>query len=791
MAVTGAALVNAVIGVVTGAVTFSAAISHIFIATVMGAALNALSPKPRVTGSGGYSFTGTSGSSLDHQIVYGRTKVGGIRVYDSTTTNSVDNSAGTTTNNYLHRVLVFAGHEIESFDEIYINDDLVTLDENGYVISPTKYVDLSTSSPKGVAYKNYIRIQKHLGTENQVADSVLVGDTASLGTGKWTADHKLSNLAYLYVRFRYNTNMYPNGVPVVSAVIKGKKVYNPTTQTTVWSDNPALCLRDYITSGYGLSAPSSRIDDVSIKAAQAVCDQTIVADGGEKRYTCNGAFITGSSPKQIISDIITSMGGLFWYSQGKWRIKAAAYTTPTVTLTEDDLRSNISLSTRHSRRDNFNTVTGLYRSSETDWQSTDYVPVTSSSYVAADNGIINTVDYSLPFTTSNKTAQRIARLFLNRNREQLTISASFGLKAFQLQVGDFVYVNNTRFGWTNKVFEITSWNFGLTDGLDLQVELSLREISQGVFTEVEGSVFEKNNSTLPSAFYVPAIGISNRETELRSAFENIFNVVKVTIDSNDPTSVERVETQIQPAINTLTVSSVGTVQTITFATQPSAPFVAGESIRLGGATGAGANPTAINGTFTVVSCTTNSVVVSRGSSLTDTAAFQGAIGGVESKYWTLIGMGDLGVYETSGLSDGTYNIRARAYNYFGVKGNWVQPDPFSLAGQAAPPENVTNFSYNLSGNNINLQWTPVGDADLSYYKVRYTSDESGSPDWSKATDSVEKIARPASSVNVPARAGTYMIRAYDKLQKGSPNFAFVVVPTGSLDTFINNNILSE
>jgi predicted phage tail protein len=154
-------------------------------------------------------------------------------------------------------------------------------------------------------------------------------------------------------------------------------------------------------------------------------------------------------------------------------------------------------------------------------------------------------------------------------------------------------------------------------------------------------------------------------------------------------------------------------------------------------------------------------------------------------------MGDLGVYETSGLSDGTYNIRARAYNYFGVKGNWVQPDPFSLAGQAAPPENVTNFSYNLSGNNINLQWTPVGDADLSYYKVRYTSDESGSPDWSKATDSVEKIARPASSVNVPARAGTYMIRAYDKLQKGSPNFAFVVVPTGSLDTFINNNILSE
>lgn len=783
MAISGAAVVNAIIGFVGGTVTFTAALTHVLIASALGAALNALAPKPRITGSGGYSFTGTSGSSLDHQIIYGKAKVGGVRIYDATTTKIGEDVYNTTPNKYLHKVLAFAGHEIESFDEIYVNDELVTLDEFNYVSSGS--------------YEGYVFIKKHTGAPTMVgdiptwsADSDLVADTSTLDTGKWTVDHTLSNIAYLYVRLQYNADVFPNGVPSISAVVKGKKVYNPKTKTTVWSDNPALCLRDYISSSYGLSVPDSRIDDVSVKAAQDICDQIVTVDS-EKRYTCNGAFITGSSPKQIISDIITSMGGLFWYSQGKWRMKAAAYTEPTLTLNEDDLRSGISLSTRHSRRDNFNTVSGIFRGAETDWQPTDYKPVTSASYVAVDNGLVNTVDYSLPFTTSHKSAQRIARLFLNRNREQLTVSASFGLKAFQLEVGDFVYLSNTRFGWTNKVFEVTSWDFGLTDGFDLQVNLSLREISSSVFTEVEGDVFEKNNSTLPSAYYVPAIGITNQTNELRAAFENVFNVIKVTVESEDPTAVERVEVQIQTNIDTLSISSAGTVQTMTFATQTTAPFVVGSYIHVGGASGTGVDPTALNGVFQITSCTTSSVVVSRTTALTDTAVVQGALGGTEPKYWTLVGTGDLGVFETSGLSDGTYSVRARAYNYLGVKGSWFQPDPFILKGQGAVPQSVSNFSYNLSGNNINLQWTPVTDDNLSYYKIRHSSAESGTPLWSDATTYLEKIARPASSVTIPAKAGTYMIRAYNKIGVNSPEFVYIVVPTGSIDTFTNNEILTE
>lgn len=459
------------------AIGLTGAFGHFLISTAMGAALNALTPKPNLGGSRGYSIAGESGSAVDHQIIYGRTRVGGVRVYDSSTG---------TKNEFLHRIMAFAGHEIQSYDEIYLNDEVVTLDGTGNVTSPARY-------------NGFVRIKRYFGTTAQTADADLITDTAGLAVdaGRWTSDHRLQNIAYLYVRFKYSASVFPNGVPAVSATIKGKKVYDTRTATTAWSDNPALCLRDYLTSGYGLNQASSKVDDTLVSTAASVCDEVV---DGEKRFTCNGSFVTGFAPNQIITDILTSMGGLFWYSQGKWRMRAAKYITPTVTFDESDLRSGISLSTRHSRRTNFNTIKGTFKSAESDWQQTDYPLVSDPLFVAADNGIVNTLDYPLPFTASSKTAQRLANIVLRRNREQLTFSASFGLRAFQVEVGDFIYINNTRFGWVNKPFEVTNWTFGLANGLDLQAQMTLREISSAVFTDEPASVFDGNNTTLPNPF---------------------------------------------------------------------------------------------------------------------------------------------------------------------------------------------------------------------------------------------------------------------------------------------------
>lgn len=680
-----AAISTASVAMTTGAYILGTALTHFLISTAMGAALNALSPKPKLSSSSrGYSINGESGSALDHQIIYGTARVGGVRIYDASTG---------TNNNFLHRIIAFAGHEIDDYTQIYLNDEVVTLDGSGNVTSPARY-------------NGFVRIRAYYGTDSQTADAELIADTASLTDGKWTSNHRLRGIAYLYVRFKYDADVFPNGIPVVSATIRGRKVYDPRTGLMVFSNNPALCMRDYLTAPFGFAQPSSRISDTQVTTAANICDELV---DGNKRYTCDGSFVTSFAPNQVLSDLLTSMGGLLWYSQGKWRMKAAKYVTPTVTLDESDLRSGINLSTRHSRRANFNTVKGTFKGPESDWQEADYPAITDSVYLTADNNIVSTLDFPLPYTTSSVTAQRIANIALRRNREQLTFSASFGLAALAVEVGDFVYINNSRFGWTNKPFEVTNWSFGLVEGLDLQIQMTLREISPEVFTNVSPATFENNNTNLPSAFYAEPVGVQ-LSSIVRVVNENVYDVIVANVTATQPVNVERVEVQYKRS---------------------------------------------------------------------------------QDSVWAVAGVGDLGLYEIVAVdSTSLYDIRARSYSYLGVKSEWEYRNGFQPLGLMAPPANVANFNANVNGATINLGWDAVPDLDLSYYMVRHALEESGAT-FANATTAVEKVSRPATSVAIPARPGTYFIRSYDKSGNASLLSTPVVVRAATLETFTNNLTLTD
>ena len=457
------------------------------------AILGALSPKPSSAGSNRGYQTNTGGTALDHQIVYGEVKVGGAILYDETTGSD---------NKFLHRIIGVAGHEIESFERIYINDEYIDVSN----ISASGNVPLVYSSDgqeTSDRYNGKVTINFHLGSPDQLADADLVSAST-----RWTDQHRLRGIAYMYIKMEYDQDTFPNGIPIFTATIKGKKVKNPATGLTTWSDNPALCLRDYLTStGYGLAEDEDNIDDALVNTAASVCNQTNT-DAGTKRFTCNGSFTTGSTPYDTISNLLTSMGGTMWYAQGKWRMKPAYWTASVMDLNEDDLRSSISVSTRHSRRDNFNTVKGTFRGEESNWQVTDYPQRTKAAFVAADGGQESVADVNLSFTDTSVEARRLALITLERNRQQLTISASFGLRTLGLQVGDNIRITNSRFGWVNKYFEVVSWNFGLTDGLDLQTEVILRETSESVFDEVaDGIVYERDNTNLPNPFN--GLGVTN------------------------------------------------------------------------------------------------------------------------------------------------------------------------------------------------------------------------------------------------------------------------------------------
>ena len=123
----GAAISTFTVGLTTGAVFIGGHFAtHFLVTAAMGAALQALAPKPTASGANRGYDTNSIGPAQDHQIIYGKMKVGGAIVFDEATGNN---------NKFLHRVIAVAGHEVESFDGFYLNDDLISATVGGYLVS--------------------------------------------------------------------------------------------------------------------------------------------------------------------------------------------------------------------------------------------------------------------------------------------------------------------------------------------------------------------------------------------------------------------------------------------------------------------------------------------------------------------------------------------------------------------------------------------------------------------------------------------------------------------------------
>ena len=303
------------------------------------AASQALAPKPKQPNIGGggnggidQSKTITARSSnATRKLIYGETRIGGTFAFIEATDSD----------EYLHLVIVLSAHELEQFTTIYFNEEALTLTGNN-VTSPSKYDGLVDVYP--VTF----------GSAGNIPAS-LISQTS------WTSNHKLTDQGYLYVRLKFDPDAFPNGLPNISAKVKGRKIYDPRTTTTVWSENPALVIRDYLTDTvYGLGATAAEIDDASFIAAANICEESVTLSGGgtQDRYTFNGVVDTQNTPRGNIEQMLTALNGSLYYSNGKWSLRAGAYVTPTVTLDESDLASGLTVSTAISARDSFNAIKG-------------------------------------------------------------------------------------------------------------------------------------------------------------------------------------------------------------------------------------------------------------------------------------------------------------------------------------------------------------------------------------------------------------------------------------------------
>ena len=662
-----------------------------FIATaIFSFAYKKLAGKPKEPSLGGFDSEVVNRSTLirspisARQLVYGTVKKSGTLLYASTTSTT-----STSDNKFLHLVIGLASHELQSIDKVFFNDVAITLSSD---------LDGSGNVNTGT-YNGKARIKTKLGTADQTADSDLVSEDSNI-----TSNHRFRGIAYIYVRLEFDADIYPNGIPNISALVKGKKVLDYRTSSTGYSSNPALIVYDYLTSSDGMGASTSEIDTTSFTSSANDCEDSItLADAStQNRYECHGVVSLDKKPIEIIEDILSSCVGTLTYEQGKFVLKVGKARSSVKAITEDDLAGEISVRAKPKRQDIYNQVKGVFADEDNNYVATDF-PVQEDSTYQTNDGETISREIQLNYTTNIAMAERIALILLKQSRQMISVNMICKPTLINLSVGDVVTLTISKLGFSTKQFLITSY----TLNENLTVALTLQEYNTTVYdynsATDQTTVTTPSNINLPSAFTVQAPTTLVLSDELRISNEGILvNVLTVSATESDNAFVGRYECQFKKSTDSTFID-------IGIGTQPS--------------------------------------------------------------------------FEIVGVQQGiTYDVRIRAISSIGVKSSFLSGQ-HSVVGESDPPSDVTDFSCNILGQEAHLSWTAVADLDLAFYQIRFSEKTDGTADWQDSVNLVTKLSRPGTSVVVPSRAGTYLIKAVDKSGNFSSNATAIISNVASVTNF--------
>ena len=417
------------------------------------------------------------------KIIYGKVRVGGHLVFSG--------SAGD--DNFQLIQVVALGDQarksgnapnraITDVQEIYFNAEKIAVWSdytNGFILYDQKY-------------SGYFFFESFDGSQTTAS-------AIASNSDDWSSTSILKGVGYAAMSFWYDQEVYVDGLPNVSFLVRGRPVFDPRksahseSDPSTWefSANPALCLLDYMCDPvYGLGLSYSDFDNASFISVAYYCDESVeykTGDGSQsnttmtsKRYIIGGQINTENSIRSNIQDILSSMAGKLSYSNGKYFLESSKPKGAEATIVDEGMMVGaISIVTKSSRQNQYNTVQGRFASSDNNYQESSYPTQTNSTYVS-DDGEELILDLDLPLTTHNHIAQRIAKYTLNRSRNQTVINLKLSIEAMKFKVGDLINVKYEKFGYNTKGFVIQSFRLK-------------PDVNAGMFVEVEAIEYDPND----------------------------------------------------------------------------------------------------------------------------------------------------------------------------------------------------------------------------------------------------------------------------------------------------------
>jgi hypothetical protein len=338
----------------------------------------------------------------------------------------------------------------------------------------------------------------------------------------WTSAHKNLGRASVYIAHYFDQAVYSNGLPTTSFVISGKNdIYDPRTDTHGYTTNAALIIADYLTQpvwGFGLSYGTDIPLD-QLKAAANICDEQIplAAGGTEARYAINMTFDLSQTRGAVLQDMLNACAGRISIVSGQFLIQPGAWVGPSLSLNQSHLIGAIEYKPYLSQRDACNGVKGSFCSPVNNWESGDFPAYcedsnhgyASDQWLAADNGVRVWKDVSLRATTSPATAQRLAKIELERIRREGRLTLHCNMSAYPAVAGDVIEFSYSRYGWVNKAWEV------LSSKLIMQPDVNGEPPSLGVdleLAETDSSVYDWSSSEELAQSDTPSPAIDNGQS---------------------------------------------------------------------------------------------------------------------------------------------------------------------------------------------------------------------------------------------------------------------------------------
>ena len=667
-------------------------------------------------------------------IIYGTRKVGGNVVFIETSG---------TDNEFLYMALVLSEGEIHDITKIFINDNEVTW--SGDIADNTQITVASSDANffDTTDSVSLITCEPHFGSDSQSASSLLSG------LSSWTSNHRLRGLAYLAIKFKWNADKF-GSLPTVNAIVQGKKIYNPnldstktggsgshredTSSTWEFSDNPVYQLLDYLRNDrYGMGIPNSYFDSnyADWQTAGDVCDTNITPFSGASQIDLMDSHTVVDTSKKAIENVREFVKGcraFLNFSAGKYKILVESSGSASITLTEDNILGGITVSSKN-KNSRYNRVIVNFINPDKNFMSdtAQFPPVDETGIASADQH------------ATMKTADGGILLEGRFDFPMLT-------SPYQAQEMAEIILRRSR------------------SSLDVTLKADA--------TALELSIGDIVNITHATP------GFSAKP----------FRVQGMSINADHTIGLQLSEHQD----SYYTFGTQQEVATIPDTTLPN-PFsiLPPASVSLDDELIEYADGIVITRLIITVGASLDNFVDNYEVQIKQT---KDQNGNSVTDSFREIAVGKILEYQHLNVIDAAeYQVRVRAVNTLGVKSTFVSATR-TIVGGVEVPSNVEDFAVEMHGqDHMKLTWTPPSkesDLDISFYEIRYQNTLSGA-NWLNSSNLVRCPRRKCDSAIVPARTGSYLIKAVDKNSNTSAEASIVSTNISSIQAYTQVTTFTE